>query len=932
LSLLGEKDTERMAESHTGTITFLFTDVEGSTSLWERNPEAMSEALSRHDEILRTAIEAHDGHVFKTVGDAFHATFSAAPDALDAALEAQRALLREEWEETGPLRVRMALHTGAAEERDGDYFGPSLNRIARLLSAGHGGQVLLSLAIEESVRAKLPEETGLRDLGERRLKDLSRPERVFQITSSGLPASFPPLNTLDSRRNNLPAQPTPLVGREREIDEILALLRSPNNVRLLTLTGPGGTGKTRLGLQAAAELVDECEHGVFFVALAAIVDPEMVASTITRTLGLTESGNQPPEELLKGYLRNRQILLVLDNLEQVLESAALLDGLLSAASDLKVLTTSRTPLRLYGEHEFPVPPLSLPDPGFLPPVDRLTHYEAVRLFVDRAKAVRPDFSLTEENAPAVVKICARLDGLPLAIELAAGRIKLLPPQAMLPRLGNRLKLLTGGARNLPERQRTLRSTIEWSYEMLEEAEKTLFRRLAVFSGGSTLGAIEAVCNAEGDLSVDALEGVSSLLDNSLLRQEEGLEGEPRFVMLETIREFALEKLVESGDAGAIKRAHAECFLALAEEAEPRMWGPEDAVWLDRLEREHDNMRAALSWAIEHEEATLALRLGGALRWFWHMGGYYAEGRRWLEAALAKEGPASAQARAKVLEGISWLANQQGDLERAEATAEEGLKLSAEAELGEVVAADFQNMLGDGARQRGDYERAAELLEESLALHRKANDTRGVVWSLGNLANVSSDRGNYERAKQLYEEGLALSRDLGGADLMGAFLISLGDEYLLEGNPERTTELNEEAAELYRGRGRKGALQVALNNLGWAALIRSDLQGSEALFMQSLVLCREMGDKLTGSECIEGFACAAVTKGEAERAARLFGAAEALREAAGYQQAIRARSLREPYLAAARSKVDGAAWTIAWENGRSMTFEDAVAYALEKRAN
>jgi tetratricopeptide (TPR) repeat protein len=363
-----------------------------------------------------------------------------------------------------------------------------------------------------------------------------------------------------------------------------------------------------------------------------------------------------------------------------------------------------------------------------------------------------------------------------------------------------------------------------------------------------------------------------------------------------------------------------------------MWGPEDAVWLDRLEREHDNMRAALSWAIEHEEATLALRLGGALRWFWHMGGYYAEGRRWLEAALAKEGPASAQARAKVLEGISWLANQQGDLERAEATAEEGLKLSAEAELGEVVAADFQNMLGDGARQRGDYERAAELLEESLALHRKANDTRGVVWSLGNLANVSSDRGNYERAKQLYEEGLALSRDLGGADLMGAFLISLGDEYLLEGNPERTTELNEEAAELYRGRGRKGALQVALNNLGWAALIRSDLQGSEALFMQSLVLCREMGDKLTGSECIEGFACAAVTKGEAERAARLFGAAEALREAAGYQQAIRARSLREPYLAAARSKVDGAAWTIAWENGRSMTFEDAVAYALEKRAN
>src|SRR5215207_9672563 len=316
-----------MAGPHTGTITFLFTDVEGSTSLWEKNPEAMSEALLRHDEILRTAIEAHDGHVFKTVGDAFHAIFSTALDTLEAALEAQRTLLREEWEETGPLRVRMALHTGAAEERAGDYFGPSLNRVARLLSAGHGGQVLLSLSTEELVRDELPEGVGLRDLGERRLKDLFRPEHVFQVTASDLPARFPPLNTLEARRNNLPAQPTALVGRERELEEVLALVRNPA-VRLLTLTGPGGTGKTRLGLQAAAELTDEFEDGVFFVALAAIVDPVRVAPMIARTLGLTESSNQPPEEILKGYLRDRQTLLVLDNFEQILASAALLDALL----------------------------------------------------------------------------------------------------------------------------------------------------------------------------------------------------------------------------------------------------------------------------------------------------------------------------------------------------------------------------------------------------------------------------------------------------------------------------------------------------------------------------------------------------------------------------------------------------------------------------
>jgi predicted ATPase/class 3 adenylate cyclase/Tfp pilus assembly protein PilF len=919
-----------MAGSHIGgNITFLFTDVQGSTSLWESEPKAMSEALSRHDEILRKAIEANNGHVFKTVGDAFHATFSAAPDALEAALEAQRALLGEVWDLPTPLRVRMALHTGPAEERDGDYFGPSLNRVARLLSAGHGGQILLSLATRESVQEGLPAESGLRDLGERRLKDLSSPERVFQITAPGLRSEFPPLKTLDIRRNNLPAQPTPLVGRERELEEVLTLLRS-SHVRLLTLTGPGGAGKTRLGLQAAAELTDEFEDGVFFVALAAVVDPTLVAPAIARTLGLTESGNQPAEELLEGYLRDRQVLLVMDNFEQVLESASLLDALLSAAPGLKVLATSRTPLGLYGEHEYPVGPLSLPGTGSLPPAEHLTRYEAVRLFVERARAIRPDFSLTEENAPAVIEICYRLDGLPLAIELAAARIKLLSPQAMLSRLGNRLKLLTGGARNLPERQRTLRNAIAWSYEMLDEGEKTLFARLAAFSGGSTLEAIEAVCDPRGDLPEDALDGVSSLLDKSLLRQEEGLGAEPRLMMLETIREFALEKFEESSDAEAIRRAHAEYFLTLAEEAEPELWGPEDAAWLNRLEREHDNIRAALSWSIEHEEGKLALRLGAALRWFWYMKGYNREGRGWLEAALGKKGGAPAHARAEALEGVGWLASGQGDLDRAHAAAKEGLKLSTEAGLGDVVVADFQNVLGEAVvRQRGDYEWAEDLLEESLELHRKAGNVRGVAWSLGNLANVLSDRGDYEQAKELYEEGLSLSRELGGAELLGAYLISLGYEFLLEGNPEKASALNEEAVELYRKRGHGGRLQIALDNLGWAALVRGDLGRAKALHEESLVMCRERGDKLIGSESIEGLACAAEARGDADRATTLFGAAEALREAEGYQQAPRDNALREPYLAAARSRVDEAAWAAAWEKGRSMAFEEAITYALEE---
>jgi len=735
------------------------------------------------------------------------------------------------------------------------------------------------------------------------------------------------LRTLERYPSNLPLQPTPLIGREREVEEVCRRLRS-KEVRVLTLTGPGGTGKTRVSLQVAAELTDEYEDGVFFVALAATADLSLVVPTVARTLGLIEASSQPPEEVLKGYLRDRHMLLVLDNFEQVLEAAPLIDEVLHAAPSVKVLVTSRTPLKLYGEHEFPIPPLSLPQSEAMSSTEHLADYGAIRLFLDRTRAVNPEFSLTEENARAVAEICQRLDGLPLAIELAAARVKLLPPQALLSRLGNRLKLLTGGARNLPERQRTLRNTIEWSYGMLEEGEKTLFARLAVFSGGGTLEAIEVVCDAEGDLPVDPLEGVSSLLDKSLLRQVAEQEDEPRFEMLETIREFALEKLEESADAGAVEHVHAEFYLALAEQAEPRLWGPEDAAWLERLEREHDNMRAALSWALDHEEVDLALRLGAALRWFWNMGGYYGEGRRWLEATLAKEGGASPLARAKALEGLAWLANQQGDLDRAEAIAEDGLRLSLEAKLGDVVAADFQNVLGDAARQRGDYERAAELLEESLKLHRKSRDVSGLAWSLGNLAIVSTDHGNYEQAKRLYEEGLALSRSLGGAELLGSYLISLGYEYLLEGDPKRARELNEEAVALYRRRGRKGTLQVALDNLGWSALIEGDHERSEALFEECLVLCRDLGDKLSGSESMDGFACAAGAEGEAERAARLFGAAEALREAAGYQQATRARSLREPYLTAARSRIGEARWTKAWEDGRSMAFEDAIAYALE----
>ena len=690
-----------MSSPPTGTVTFLFTDIEGSTKLWERNAQAMQAALVRHDEILRGVTVEQEGHVFKTVGDAFCCAFTTATDALEAALSAQRTLNAEEWIETGPLRVRMALHTGATEERDGDYFGPPVNRVARLLSAAHGGQVLLSAATHEVVRDQLPAGAALMDLGEHRFKDLFRPERVFQLRAPDLALEFPPLRTLESRPNNLPLQPTPLVGREREVEEVAERIRS-EEVRLLTLTGPAGTGKTRLALQAGGDLLEEFEDGVFFVALAAITDPELVPSTIAGPLGVKESAAQPLTETLKSFLQEKHLVLVLDNFEQVLEGARVVGELVSACPKLKVLVTSRTPLRLYGEQEYPVPPLALPDPKVLPPVKVLTQYEAVRLFVERAKAVKADFSVSNENAPALAEICARLDGLPLAIELAAARVRMLPPQKMLERLGDRLRLLKGGARDLPTRQQTLRGAIDWSYELLEEYEKTLFGRLSVFAGGRTLEAIETVCDPEGDL--DALEGIESLLEKSLLRQEEGPGGEPRYVMLEIVHEYAREKLEESGEAEEARRRHAEFFLGLAEETETEMRGPEQATWLDRLEAEHDNLRGALSWALERGGPELGLHLAVAFWWFWEARGYFDEGRRWLEQALAK-GSRASSARAKALDGVGWLAFNLGDIDRAVAAAEEGLKLRAQVELEASAAASLLRILGIAAEIRGDYERA-----------------------------------------------------------------------------------------------------------------------------------------------------------------------------------------------------------------------------------
>lgn len=914
-----------MSDHPTGTVTFLFTDIEGSTKRWEQFPEQMQHALARHDILLREAIVAHGGYVFKTMGDAFCAAFSSTSDALNAALSAQRSTHGEDWGEVGPIRVRMALHTGATEERDGDYFGQPVNRVARLLSAGHGGQTLLSLSSFELVRDTLPEGIALRDMGERRLKDLIRPERIYQVVALDLPAEFAPLKTLDYRPNNLPAQPTALIGREKELADIATLLRT-DNVRLVTLTGPGGTGKTRLGLQAAADLLDEFEHGVWLTDLSPITDHRLVVSEIAQALGVKEAGGKPLIESVKEYLRDRQMLLVLDNFEQVTPAAPDVAQLMQAAPNVKVLITSRAVLRLRGEKEYLVPPLALPDAKHLPPLEHLTQYDAVRLFIERALDVKPDFEVDNDNAPSVAEICVRLDGLPLAIELAAARIKILSPESMLTRLESRLRVLTGGARDLPARQQTLRSAIEWSYDLLEEGEQQLFRRLAVFQGGRTLEGLEAVSNYDGQLQLDVLDGVESLVSKSLLRQREGLDGEPRFILLETIHEYAREKLEESGEAQALQREHALYFMKLAEEADPHdqhltgVTVTGRAEGLHWSEEEHDNIRAALKWAREQgkqgdtEAAEIGLRIAAALWLLWSWGGYVSEGREQLAGLLAL--PSSS-----TISGVQApTAQTQSQSPRAP----------------DVLRARALNGAGVLTIRQGDYDVAGRLLEESYAIWRQLGHKRGMALSLLNLGTVAYGVGDYAAGRSLCEASVAAWREIGDKWGISESLINLGVAVYMQKDYATARSVYEESLAIKREMGDKVSISISLNNLGLVAYSQGDYASARSLYEESLSIQRGLRYKRGTAMSLAGLGGVIATisreqqsDAQVEKGARLMGAAEALLKVIGMVLDPDDRVVYEQGIAAARAQLTEEEFEKAWAEGRAMNMEQAIEYALEE---
>ena len=809
-----------------GTVTFLFTDVEGSTKLLhELGAEHYAQALAEHRRILREAFATRGGVEVDTQGDAFFVAFPTAPGAL-AAIEEMLAGLAP-----GPIRVRMGVHTGTPHVAEEGYVGPDVNRAARIAACGHGGQVLVSASTASLLGAE-----GLRDLGEHRLKDLSAPERIYQLGDD----DFPPLASL--HQTNLPIPATPFLGREQELTDVLGLL-SNDGFRLLTLTGPGGTGKTRLGLQAAGGVAERYPHGVWWVPLAALRDPELVLAAAGQALGAKNG--------LAEHIGDRSLLLLFDNFEHLVEAAADVAGLLASCPNLDLLVTSREPLHLTGEQEYPVPPL--------------VHEEGVRFFLAKARAVKPDFAADD----AASEICRRLDDLPLALELAAARVKALSSAQILERLEQRLPLLTGGARDLPERQRTLHATIQWSHELLAAEEQRLFARLAVFRGGCTLSAAEEVTEAD-------LDTVQSLVDKSLLRQTQ-----ERFWMLETIREYAAERLEEAGEAEELRRRHAEHFVAFAEEAEPHLRG-RPREWLERLEQEHDNLRAALDRLEASTETQLTQRLAGALSVFWYMRGHLLEGGRRLESALgADERPTGA--RAKALNGVVM-------------------------------------MTIDGAVPK-------PRAEEALALHRELGDARGTAESRHLLGHVFAEEGDFSGAQELFEESVRAFGELGDEHFTLLATFALAGMCQELGDIERARALDEETLRRARELNNERLEAMALDGLSGYARDEGRVEDAFSMNRESLRYWRDLGDVQHELDSLSRFAATHSVAGDAELAARLLSSSLALHEEMGLSVPLYQAGRNEATLARIRGLLDDAAFAEAWEQGRALTLDEAVALAL-----
>jgi predicted ATPase/class 3 adenylate cyclase len=833
-----------MPELPSGTVTFLFSDIEGSTRLLQEYGDRWPDIVERHNELLRGAFDGHGGVELGTEGDSFFVVFPSAPSAIAAAVAAQRGLLEEAWPGGARVRARMGLHTGEAVITGGTYIGLDVHRAARIMAAGHGGGVLVSGTTEALVRNALPSGVTLGDLGDHRLRDLPGAERLYAVVADGLPDDLPPPRSLGVGVTNLPTQLTSFIGRDEETARVREIL---TDHRIVTLTGPGGTGKTRLSLHVAEGAMAAFPDGIWFVPLGQIREVELVLPSIGQIVGLVDPGRQPLERMAE-HIGGRRMLLVLDNLEQVIAAAADLAELIARASGLSILATSRSALRVYGEHVFAVPPLRLPDPRELPADVGITRYPAVALFVDRARAVRADFAVTLENAPAVAEVCWRLDGLPLAIELAAARIRILTPQAMASRLESHLDLGGSGARDRPERQQTLRGAIAWSYDLLDDAERWFFAGLSVFRGGADLEAMEAVMHANG---TDALESVDSMLDKSLLRQTDEPDGSTRFQMLETIREYAHERLDASDDAESVRRAHAVYYLALAERLSAQVMGQDQRDVLDAMERDHDNLRAAIAWCVGQGEVDMALRFLPSCWRFWHMRGHTSEAAERARRILALPGTAAhPRELVRAVEASGGIAYWQGDFE------------TARADYG--IALELQREHGDDA-------------EIANALY---NLSMSYVIDVQNVQNVQQPVD--PEAEKLVDEALAIYRRLGDRHGEGRVLWAGMGIRIFRRSFDEARDLGRECLEIFEGADDRFMLAWTRYMLGTNENLAGDPNAARVHIAEALSIFQETEDLSGYALAIDGFAASAFLRGEMPLAMRLAGAANAIQHAGGTQ--------------------------------------------------
>jgi predicted ATPase/class 3 adenylate cyclase len=930
-----------------GIVTFLFTDIEGSTSLWEKHPEAMKSALAKHDSILKSAVESNHGYVIKTTGDGVHAVFEKAADAANAAIGAQLSLKSlildnsdvasiqagksaQPYSTTNmQVKVRMGLHTGEAELRDGDYFGQTLNRAARIMSAGHGGQILVSDVTVQVAREYLPADVSLFDLGEHHLKGLLHAEKIYQVVAPDLQKDFPPLNSIPTATNNLPAQLTSFIGREREMAEATKRLE---NARLLTLIGPGGTGKTRLSIQLGTEMLSHFRDGVWFIELAPLADPALIVQTVASVLGVRSQIGMPLMTIVLDYLRAKNLLLILDNCEHLVEaSAALADEFLHNAPQVNIIASSREALGIAGEAVYRVPSLSLPN-QVQASREAAMRFESVQLFVDRASATNPKFHLTDENASSVAQICSRLDGIPLALELAASRVSVFTTEQIAKRLDDRFKLLTGGSRTALPRQQTLRALIDWSYDILSLDECKLLRRLSVFSGGWIFEAAEAMFD-----DMDVLDLLPQLVNKSLATMDD--EGkEPRYRLLETIRQYARDKLLESGEAAEIRNRHLDYHVRLAESAELHLYGKMALNWVNRLEAEYDNLRAAIEWGLDNNVMAV-LRMAGALPNFWFRRGYESESLRWIREALERvkslpevEGEAARERLAiiaKSWQSVSFMAFSQGDMLNASAAA--------------ATCAGYARQLGDkkllatvltfeasSKMMSGRFNDVDGIMQEVLDMVDETNDPLAIGRAYGMIGSrmIMAGKDN-EEARALVAKGLTALKD--SEDSFGhtmiLFATAMGARF--NGRFDEARAGFAPLVPIFREMGDHHRSNMVQSEMAHMERLEGHHEKATAMYRETILIWKRLGHRAAVANQFECFAFIAKAHEQLERAAILLGAAEALRELINIDMSALERVEYEREVADLKANMSEKDFNAAWSKGRAMGMDEAVELAVEK---